>query len=164
MIEFVEKSTWAATRALWTTPTAEESDWPAKRIIHAGIVRLPEPCRFQRVGVRAVANSYCKCGGLSVRDWPTSIAVHAWRGQAWETVLRHRELPDPGQGSTPDVRWFELDNLESASLLIEARGCSVDKGWTTSRRGYGCIRWAWRRRAVSWLLPAKARRVCAATW
>jgi hypothetical protein len=130
MIEFVEKSTWAATRALWTTPTAEESDWPAKRIIHAGIVRLPEPCRFQRVGVRAVANSYCKCGGLSVRDWPTSIAVHAWRGQAWETVLRHRELPDPGQGSTPDVHWFELDNLESASLLIEARGCSVDKGWT----------------------------------
>ncbi len=127
IMEFVNESTWAATRALWTTPAAEEAGWPAKRIIHAGILRLPEPCRLQRVGVRAVPKSYYKCGGVRVRDWPSSIAVHAWRGEAWEPVLRHVDLPDPGEG----VHWFDLDNLERASLLIEARGCSVDKGWTT---------------------------------
>ena len=46
MIEFVEKSTWVATRALWTTPAAEETGWPEKRIILAGMLRLPS--RFRR--------------------------------------------------------------------------------------------------------------------
>jgi hypothetical protein len=119
---------WTAPRAYWTTPGANETGMPPQRIVHGLAVRLPEPHRLRRLGVRASPFSYAKCGGLKIRDWPTVFTVHTWTGSKWQVVLERQNVPEP---KGDQIRWFDLAGLKSAALLITARGCSVDKGWTS---------------------------------
>ncbi len=146
---FWDDTDWAAPRAFWTTPGADETDLSARRIVHALAMRLPVASRLHRVGVCAVPYSYAKCGGLSVRDWPSAFAMHAWSGVQWTTVLRKRDVPEP---KGDQVRWFDLGALKAAALLIETRECSVDRGWTTWNLAAGGFRLEGEEPLVDWPL------------
>ncbi|NQU39384.1 MAG: hypothetical protein HQ523_05480 [Lentisphaerae bacterium] len=145
----LSEHTWLAPRALWATPIAGEVGMPPHRILHALAARLSEPCRLRRLGVRVVPNSYPKCGGMQVPDWPTALRARSWTGSRWQTVLEENNIRRPAHDR---VRWFDLGGLESAGLLIEARDCSVDHGWTTWNLAEGGLVLEGTRPGVAWPL------------
>ncbi|HUX00988.1 MAG: hypothetical protein WBD63_02940 [Phycisphaerae bacterium] len=117
----------AACRAMWTGRAAGEDDLPQRRIVHARAFRPGRPVAVQRLGLRRVPAGYVKCGSLAVPDWITSVRVHACDNGSWGIVLEANDLPEP---KSDEVHWFNLDGLRMDAMLIEARRCAVDLGWT----------------------------------
>lgn len=120
------QSTLGFTRALWTTPTAEEKTAPENRIIHAKALQLHESTQLQRLGVRQ-APGYHKCGSLEALDWVTAFRIRTWTGKTWRTRRYERNLSPP-DSTTP--LWFGLDGIQTSAVLIEVRRSGIDGWWT----------------------------------
>lgn len=114
-------------RAVWASRLSGEDDLPEHRIIHSRIARLHEPTTLRRVGLRRVARGYMKCGSRPIPDWITALRVHAWDGVAWQTVRERVDLPEPAADET---RWIDLENVSTSAVILEARRCGTDGGWT----------------------------------
>lgn len=128
VIDLLTQSAAEATcRAVWALRLAGEDDLPARRIIHARIVRVHRPVKLLRLGVRRVESGYAKCGSVAIPDWVISLRVHAWDGTAWQTVIQRAGLPELAKDQ---MEWIDLDGLETAAVMIEARRCGIDLGWT----------------------------------
>lgn len=112
-------------RAIWTDPLKDEIGAPAKRIIHVRPVQLHAPARMKRLGLRH-AQGYHTCGSIVDSDWVTDFRVLTWDGAAWRVVLQKSAVAPPAANETV---WFELDGLETATLLIEARRSEIDGWW-----------------------------------
>lgn len=113
-------------RPVWVAPLPEEADAPERRIIHSRGVRLPSPVRLDRVGVR-LTTGYFKCGSERETDWVTAFRVLVWQDERWQVICHESELPRPSdEGAT---RWFDLGNVETLAVLVEARRCGVDGWW-----------------------------------
>jgi len=116
----------APCRAFWTPSIDGESGPPAQRIIHARVLQLPKPTRLRRLGVKA-GQGFFKCGSMAVVDRVTAFRVLSWDGRKWRVVMRERGLKRPPKDK---CRWFDLDGLTTSALVVEARECAVDLGWT----------------------------------
>ncbi len=119
----------APCRALWTTPIRGEEHFPSQRIIHTRALQLAAPVRLKRLGLKAVPTGYYKCGSLALTDWVTAFRVLVWNSATarWRVVAERRNLPRPPENQ---CLWFNLDGLTTSALIIEARACAVDLGWT----------------------------------
>jgi hypothetical protein len=117
----------APCRAFWTPPIDGETGFPTQRIIHTRVLQLPVPARLKRLGIQE-GTGFFKCGSRAVVDWVTAFRVLSWDGRKWRVVLQERSLKRPPNGK---CRWFDLDGLTTSALIIEARECAVDLGWTS---------------------------------
>ncbi|QYM79347.1 hypothetical protein K0B96_01645 [Horticoccus luteus] len=116
----------AAGRALWTTPLAEEVDAPDRRIIHSRVLRLHGRAKLHRLGVRK-GPGYHKCGSRQDLDWVTALRLLVFRENRWTVALHLPEVRQPADGET---LWFELGGVETTAVSIEVRRSGIDDGWT----------------------------------
>jgi hypothetical protein len=113
-------------RAIWTSPLEGEDDAPERRIIHARALQLHAPARLRRLGLQR-AIGYHKCGSRQDLDWVTAFRLLVWDGQGWSVLRSERDVQAPGDS----VTWFDLSEMETPALLIEARRCGIDNWWTS---------------------------------
>ena len=116
----------AACRAIWTRPLPQETKTPARRIIHARVLRLHGRARLHRLGVRK-GQGYHKCGSRQDLDWITALRMLVFRGGRWLNVLNLNDLRKPRDGET---LWFDLAGIETTAVSIEIRRSGIDEGWT----------------------------------
>lgn len=116
----------AAGRALWTTPLAQEVGAPDKRIIHSRVLRLHGRAKLHRLGVRK-GPGYHKCGSRQDLDWVTALRLLVFRENRWLEVLNLPDVRKPADGET---LWFELGGVETTAVSIELRRSGIDDGWT----------------------------------
>ncbi len=119
-------ATWAAGRAVWTRPLRGERGVPARRIIHARVLRLAGRARLDRLGVRR-GPGYHKCGSRQDLDWVAALRVRVWRGGRWRTVLDERAMGPTAPG---EMRWFDLGGQTAEGVILEARKSGIDGGWS----------------------------------
>ena len=100
--------------------------WRGDRIMHVRAFAFAGPARLRRLGVRT-AIGYSKCGSGPTPDWVTALRLLTWDGAKWRVV---REESGLGPAEKDQVRWLDLDGLETTALQIEATECGVDGGWT----------------------------------
>ncbi len=113
------------TRALWAAPLEGENGAPASRIIHARVLQLHNPAALLRLGVGS-ARGYHKCGSVMENDWVTDFRVLVPAGEGWRIVRHETGLTRP---AGDEVQWFDLEGIESATLMIEVRRCGIDGWW-----------------------------------
>lgn len=113
-------------RAVWTRPLAEERGAPQNRIIHVRVLQLHAPARLRRLGLRRAAG-YHKCGSRQDLDWVTAFRVLVWNGEAWSILRSESDVPPPGDS----LMWYDLGNVETSAVIIEARRCGIDNWWTS---------------------------------
>jgi hypothetical protein len=113
-------------RALWTSPISGEEAAPRDRIIHALVLQLHAPVRLGRLGLRKAAG-YHKCGSRQDLDWVTALRLLIWNGTEWVVRLTKQDIPAP----TGKTIWFDLGNIETNAIIIEARRCGIDDWWTS---------------------------------
>ncbi|WP_414661592.1 glucosidase family protein [Horticoccus sp. 23ND18S-11] len=119
-------ATFAAGRAMWTRPSAHETDLPVRRIIHARVLRLAGRARLDRLGVRK-GQGYHKCGSRQDLDWVSGLRVLAWQGGNWRELLH---LPEVRKPADDETIWFALGGAEASAVSIEVRRSGIDEGWT----------------------------------
>lgn len=126
MGDLFTQATFAAGRAIWTGPLAGEAGMPARRIIHARIVRLAGRARLHRLGLRR-GPGYHKCGSRQDLDWVTAVRLIAWHRGRRRVLLHRPVVRRPPEGGT---LWFGLGGQLADAVSIEVRGSGIDGGWS----------------------------------
>ncbi len=124
-----------AVRAVWVARTPEEPEYAKTRIVHQRVVRLTGLARLERLGLRR-APGYHKCGSGVDDDWITAFRVLGRRKGSWVALLEARELKRPLNG---EWTWFDLGETEVDGVIIELRGCGIDRGWTPWNLAVGAL-------------------------
>ena len=119
-------ATFAAGRAIWTTPLPQELGAPDHRIVHARALRLAGRARLHRLGVRK-GPGYHKCGSRQDWDWVTALRMLVHHQGRWLEILNLPNVRKPADGETV---WFELGGVEASAVSLEVRRSGIDDGWT----------------------------------
>lgn len=113
------------TRSLWTTPAADESPAPARRIIHSRALFTDKPARIDRVSIGAAAG-YHKCASGQERDAILDLGLFIPEGEEWREIGRIT-------GNAADIlahgAHLELDGIETTALVAQARRAATDEWW-----------------------------------
>lgn len=126
MGDLFTNATFAAGRAIWVEPLAQEAGVPERRIVHARVLRLAGRARLHRLGVRK-GQGYHKCGSRQDLDWVTALRLLVLSGGRWREILHEPNLRKPADGET---LWFALKGVEATAVSIEVRKSGIDDGWT----------------------------------
>ncbi len=126
MGDLFTNATFAAGRAIWTRPLAQEPGVPARRIVHARVLRLAGRARLHRLGVRK-GQGYHKCGSRQDLDWVTGLRMLALHDGRWREILH---LPDLRKPADQETIWFELGEIEVSAVSLEVRKSGIDAGWS----------------------------------
>lgn len=142
-----------AVRAVWTEATDSEREYAKTRIIHQRVVRLTGLTRVDRLGLRR-AQGYHKCGSGVDEDWVTAFRVLGRRDGVWVELAAAEGLERPVDGSWT---WFELGGADVDGVIVELRGCGIDRGWTPWNLATGALRLEGERRTA--LAPRLERKL-----
>ncbi|MCX6954865.1 MAG: hypothetical protein NTV51_22130, partial [Verrucomicrobia bacterium] len=126
MGDLFTNATFSAGRAIWTGHLPQEPGAPARRIVHARILRLPGRARLHRLGVRK-GPGYHKCGSRQDLDWVTGLRMLVLRRGKWLEFLNLMDVHKPADGET---LWFDLGGVEASAVSVEVRRSGIDDGWT----------------------------------
>lgn len=114
--------------SIWTAPLPGEEGAPTQRIIHARVYKPHGKTRVDRVGIQN-ARGFHKCGSAEDNDWIRDLRILTLDDPNgdWREILYERERPLQEDG---DVRWLDLEGLETYGLILEIRRCGIDDWWT----------------------------------
>jgi len=114
-----------ATRSLWTSPRADETGAPDRRIIHQRAIFTSRPGTFDALNV-GWGPGYHKCASGQERDAALDVIVSRGERDGWREVGRLRTSAEE-LGAT-GAR-LDLGGIETSSLVAEVRRAATDGWW-----------------------------------
>lgn len=113
-------------KAIWTKHLKGEEKAPEDRIIHIRVVAGIGRLQLKRVGIKK-GIGYFKCGSHVDYDWVSNLRLLVREGDNWTEKFAIKGQIQP---EIDETVWFELNNIESDGVILEARRSGVDSWWT----------------------------------